>query len=164
MKATQKLYQLVQRELLELESNVILKTGDSYQAFGKYLITPEKYSCTVSFNDDFVGRFANTRTAISYCIADNQNYLNLARKIQNLDERLQHLQLSLDVRKLVSNQTQNSNLKELTMIKIQHRKAREKSILAELEKCIKLAKYLHHKGFSNETERTGRTASYKIYN
>ena len=161
MKPDQRLFHLAQQELEQLEPNLILKVGDTYTAFGKYEITNSDSMVNVVYQDRNVGIFCNTKHAISYCIADNHNLLNLARRIKELDSRLQTTENGINCRTAVKDRTKSAEIRDLAMVKLQHRQARQKWIKAELEKCIKSAKYLHLKGFSNETERTGRTASYK---
>lgn len=163
MKPSQRLIRIAQSELQELQSSIILKNGQEYQVFGRYRIIPDSGLYRVEINGDTQARFLNTKTALSWCIADNQNYLNLARQIQQLDERLQNTQNALQVRRSFKDHTKKPELKELAIVKAQHRAARQSLTLSELEKCIKLAKYLHHKGFSNETERTGRAAPIKVH-
>jgi hypothetical protein len=161
MKPDQRLFRLAQQELEQLEPNLILKVGDTYTAFGKYAITNCNGAVEVVYQDRSVGTFCNTKNAISYCIADNRNLLNLARRIKELDSRLQQTENGINCRTAVKDRAANTEMRELAAVKLQHRQARQKWIKAELEKCIKSAKYLHLKGFSNETERTGRTASIK---
>jgi hypothetical protein len=161
MKPDQRLFHLAQQELEQLEPNLILRVGDTYTAFGKYQIINNDGTVKVAYQDCDVGIFCNTKHAISYCIADNHNLLNLARRIKELDSRLQTTENGINCRTAVKDRTKSSEIRELAAVKLQHRQARQKWIKAELEKCIKSAKYLHLKGFSNETERTGRTASIK---
>jgi hypothetical protein len=161
MKPDQRLFHLAQQALEQLEPNLILKVGDTYTAFGKYEITNRNDAVEVVYQERSVGIFCNTKNAISYCIADNRNLLNLARRIKELDSRLQQTDNGINCRTAVKDRTKSSEMRELATVKLQHRQARQKWIKAELEKCIKSAKYLHLKGFSNETERTGRTASIK---
>lgn len=162
MKPSQKLIKLAQRELAELQSTLILKDGNGYQVFGRYQIVPDSGLYRVDVNSDIQGRFINKKTALSWCIADNQHQMNLARQIQQLDERLQYTQNGLQQRRAVKENTRDPALKELARVKAQHRATRQSQTLAELEKCIKLAKYLHLKGFSNETQRTGSAAPIKV--
>jgi len=161
MKPDQRLFHLAQQELEQLEPNLILKVGDTYTAFGKYAITNRNGAVEVVYQERSVGTFCNTKNAISYCIADNRNLLNLARRIKELDSRLQQTENGINCRTAVKDRASNTEMRDLATVKLQHRQTRQKWIKAELEKCIKSAKYLHLKGFSNETERTGRTASFK---
>jgi hypothetical protein len=161
MKPDQRLFHLAQQELEQLEPNLILKVGDTYTAFGKYQIINNDGTVKVVYQDRDAGIFCNTKHAISYCIADNHNLLNLARRIKELDSRLQTTENGINCRTAVKDRAASTEMRDLASVKLQHRQARQKWIKAELEKCIKSAKYLHLKGFSNETERTGRTASFK---
>lgn len=163
MKTSQRFLNFAQRELQELESKIILKNGSKYQVFGKYTVIPESGLFLVQRQDTVLGKFETTRTALSYCIADKENNLNLARQILDLEQKLQYIRIAIDHRRAFGEKTKNSDLKELSIVKIQHRQQQQHWLKSELEKCIKMAKYLHHKGFSNETERTGRTASHKIH-
>ena len=163
MKNSQRFLSFAQRELQELEADVILKNGSKYQVFGKYTVTPDSGKFLVHCQGIDVGQFETTRSALSYCIADNRNNLNLARQILDLDQKLQYNKIAIAQRRAFGEKTQNFDLKELSKVKIQHRQQQQHWLRSELEKCIKMAKYLHHKGFSNETERTGRTASHKVY-
>ena len=98
MKTSQKLADLVQRELPQLLNQLIIDDGGKYRAFGIYVIEPGSHGYTVIRRDDVVGTFSSSKSALAWCIADRNNQLNLAREIQNLDFTLVRLRNDIQIR------------------------------------------------------------------
>mgnify|MGYP003345908718 CR=1 FL=1 len=154
MNQEQKLERWAEREIQRnLDKMILSDEQGGYVAFGKYLIEPQDTGYSVSTWDRTVHCFANKRTALSYCIADKINHINLANQILNLDRKQQILANDIAGRSAMGNRGRTQDFYETVNTKIQPKIARHDMVKAELEKCINSAKYIQIKGFNNETSR-----------
>jgi hypothetical protein len=155
MNQEQKLEQFAERELQRNIHKIIIDDSlGGYVAFGKYHIKPGTTGFVVSTWDREIHRFANKRTAISWCIADKINHINLANQILNLDQKQQTLEADINCRRTLGTRGRTEDFAEIVNTKIQPKLDRHKMVSAELEKCINSAKYIQIRGFNNETART----------
>ena len=148
------LYQLLPVTVLPGEDN-------SYLAFGRYHIVPESPGYRVYINDDDQGFFSSTRTALSWCIADNHQRYNLASNLKNIDTMLYNLVNDIFVRVGMANKTRNAALRESIETKLEPKIILRRELEQQLDKCVKSAKYIQQKGFSNETQRFGTATTNK---
>ena len=153
--AIQRLEQIIEQDLCDLEKTIILADGKRYLVFGKYRIEPEGDIWIVIKNTLKVGEFGEVRSAMSWCIADKYHQHGLRENISRLEKH--RLMLKSDI-KVRSGLKINS---EAVAMKIETRRYRLQQIDFQLDKCINQAKYWQIRGFNNETQRTGRTASHR---
>lgn len=157
-----KLEQWASKEIQRNISNVILPSDDGdLIVFGTYCLREQNQSYAVHSTNNFIGNFGSKKTALSYCIADKYNRLNLAREILTLDRKKQILQADIHTSQTLAAKSKQSNWAETVNTKIQPKIEMLKSVSRELEKCVNLAKYLQIRGFNNETDRTSGTTSRK---
>jgi hypothetical protein len=154
MKTSQKLAELVQRELPQLLNQIIIDDGGKYRAYGIYVIESSSHGYTVTRRDHAIGTFSSSKSALAWCIADRNNQLNLAREIQNLDFTLVRLRNDIQIRGSIA-KTSRGQLWETAHVKTAQRYEHSRHIENELTKCINSAKYQQLRGFNNETARTG---------
>ena len=109
--------------------------------FGRYQIEPADVGVTVTTLDDTIHHFGSKRSAVSWCVADKQNNINT-------------LSSDIQCRKAQADRGKTQEFYEIVNTKIQPKIAQQASVTAELEKCIKMAKYMQIRGFNNETART----------
>jgi hypothetical protein len=122
-----------------------------YVAFGRYYLEPTDSGCSVSTWDRHIHTFSNRRNAISWCVADKYHQYNLANNIQTLDSKKQQMTADIHCRQARAQRGSSEDFYEIVITKIQPKQELLNSVIAELEKCINLAKYLQLRGFSNET-------------
>jgi hypothetical protein len=134
--------------------------GD-YEAFGKYHIIPQKPGYRVYVNDDDQGFFNSSRSAISWCVADKYNKLNLARDLLKFDNMLANISNDIFVRAGIANKTKDPNVKESIETKLEPKLIQKRELEQQLTKCVNWAKYLQQKGFDNETSRFGSATAIK---
>lgn len=156
MKKEQKLERFAEREFKRNLHTMIIEDEDGgYIAFGRYRLIPNKHQFNVfTTSEDLIGSFSNKRTAISWCVADKYNQLNLAANIKNLDIKKQSMENDLYVTKSQADRTRNEGFAEVVLTKLQPKVERLSWLNNELEKCLNSAKYLQLRGFQNETART----------
>jgi len=154
MNTEQKIEQWAEREIgRNLHKMIIDDQAGGYVVFGKYYIKSKENKFAVETWDREIHKFANKRTAISWCIADRVNHLNLAIQILNLDRKQQILEADINTRKTLGNRGRTEDFAEIVHTKIQTKIDQHTMVMAELEKCINSAKYIQIRGFNNETAR-----------
>jgi len=153
MNKEQKLDRFAAREFKRnLDSTILKDQNDSYIAFGKYQLIPNKHQYEVrTINNDLIAAFGNKRIAISWCVADKYNQINLAIYIKNLDRKKQEMSSDIQVSKAQADRSTNSDFVEVVLTKLQPKIEQFALLNNELEKCLNSAKYLQLRGFQNET-------------
>jgi hypothetical protein len=153
---------MFRQEFKGLSENMIFQNADGgYEVFGKYRIIPESQGYRVCCSATEVGNFSNTKTALSWCIADKFTYYNLARDILTLDNKLNSLISDISVRANLADRSKTPLFRETIEIKLETKIIRKKQVEQELTKCVNYAKYCQQRGFNNETIRTGRPTAVK---
>lgn len=154
MNKEQKLERWAEKEIQRnIHAMIIADDRGGFVAFGKYWIQPTETGYLVKTWSDEIHEFSNKKTAISYCVADNNNLINLAIRIKTLDTKQQLLANDIRCRRLQCNQTRSQDFYDSVDIKVQPTVVRHQAIATELEKCINMAKYIQIRGFHNETAR-----------
>lgn len=154
MTQEEKIEKWTERELRRNMHKVIINDDNGgYVVFGRYYISPEPTGFVVKTWDKTIHCFANKRTAMSWCIADKVNHLNLANQILYLDRKQQSLSADINSRRTLGNRGRTEDFAEIVNTKIQPKVNRHNMVSAELEKCINSAKYIQIRGFNNETAR-----------
>jgi hypothetical protein len=162
MKHYQKLEHFAAKEIQSLAVKLIVSDGkNGYNAFGKYHVVPSPEHVVVNIRNKDSLTFGSKRSAISWCVADHLNQHALARSIHLLDNKKHSLAADIQCRRALAERSHSQDFYESVTTKIQSKVAYYNTLTQELEKCINSAKYWQIRGFSNETERPGRTASHK---
>lgn len=155
MNKEQKLENWAERELRRsIHKMIIDDDAGGYIVFGKYYITPDQDRFSVNTWDKLIHKFASKRSAISWCVADRVNNINLANQILVLDRKQQLLAADIHCRQGQGRRSKTSDFEEIVDTKVQPKIIKHDAIKAELEKCINSAKYIQIRGFNNETART----------
>jgi len=154
MNQDQKLENFAERELQRNIHKIIIDDQHGgYVAFGRYYITPDSSRFRVNTWDRQIHCFNSKKSAISWCIADHINHINLANRILTLDRKQQILESDINTRKTLGNRSLREDFAEIVNTKIQPKINQHKLVVSELEKCINSAKYIQIRGFNNETAR-----------
>jgi hypothetical protein len=158
MNIDQKLEKFAEHEFRKNLPHIIFDDDEGgWIAFGKYRIRPVEDGFVVETTTiNYVGTFGSKRTAISWCVADRFDQLNLANEILILDSKKRLTTADIQTRQAVARKSRTQGFSEMIETKIQPKIDVLKSVSAELEKCVNSAKYLQLRGFSNETARTSR--------
>ena len=140
------------REQLDLSKNLlILQTAAGTELFGLYLIRKENELYNVYKRSILVETFSSQKVAVSWCVAEHNFQWKLSERIKQLDGRSQILQNSIETRRAIL-ESSSTQLQSIISAKISHRKAEKYQVDIELEKCVKLTKYLQFKGFNHDTK------------
>jgi hypothetical protein len=148
---------MFRRELQDLLPNIIWQNDNGvYEVFDRYRIAPESGEYRVFCNATDVGLFATTRSALAWCIADKNKAYNLARELQELDRKFTALNNDITVRTTIAERSRRWEFRDPVATKLETKIIRRKQVENQLAKCINWAKYTQQRGFTNETQRTGR--------
>lgn len=158
----QEFERIFRQEFKDITPNLIWqnKAGE-YEAFGRYRIVPVRPGYQVFCAATEVGTFHSTRSALSWCIADKHHAYNTAREMLMVDNKLNALTQDINARAAVGDRSQNPELREIILTKLESKIIHKKQLENQLTKCVNWAKYIQQRGFDNETARTGRSQSNK---
>jgi hypothetical protein len=158
MKPDQELERLFQQEFKYITPNLIWQNENGeYEVFGKYKIIPgNRQYRVVADMDDNIGIFSQTRTALSWCIADKYKQYNLARELLLVDQKLSSLAHDISARTAIGEKSRKTEFREIVGTKLETKIIHKKQLENQLAKCVNSAKYWQQRGFNNETARTGR--------
>lgn len=159
--ALDRLQQLVRSDVETFKHNIIVGDDGHYLVFDRYEIRKDPQGCQVQKYHCDPKFFSTSRTALSWCIADKYNQVNLARMITRLDEEKQLLADDIAARQHLVKNIQDKHRREAVGNKIDSRRRRLREVSEQLDKCVNQAKYWQIRGFNNETQRTGRTSSHR---
>ena len=157
MNTEQEFDRIFRQEFRGLADKTIFQADDGkYHVFGRYVIQPDSGRYRVFCSATDVGLFTTTRTALSWCIADNHKSYALARDLQTIDQKLGHITNDIAVRAAVGDCSSNPQFREDIEIKLEGKIILKKQLELQLAKCVNQAKYYQQRGLDNETARTGR--------
>ena len=162
MKSDQEFERLFRQEFRDIMPNTIWKNDDGvYVVFGHYRIHPQRPGYRVFCSATDVGVFSSTKTALSWCIADKNKAYNTARELLTIDTKLTALTQDINTRAAVGDRSQNPQLRETILTKLETKIIQKKLLENQLTKCVTWAKYIQQRGFEDETQRTGRSQPNK---
>jgi len=162
MKSDQEFDRMFRQEFKDITSNLIWKNDHGvYEVFGHYRIAPTRPGYRVFCSATDVGVFSNTRTALSWCIADKHRAYNIARELLLTDNKLAALTQDISTRAAAGDRSQDPAWRETILTKLETKIIQKKLLENQLTKCVDWAKYIQQKGFDNETARTGRSQPNK---
>jgi len=162
MKPNNDVVRILHKEFPEVLTNAIWQNDDgSYSVFGKYTLISEACGFKVFCSSTDIGIFRNTRSALSWCIADKFKAFKTAREILETDQKLAHISNDIAVRTTLADRSQHWEFRDIVGFKLESKIIKKKQLENQLTKCVNWAKYCQQRGFTNETQRIGRSQPNK---
>ena len=158
-----RLEQVLSSEYDSIKQNLMFSTPQGYELFDVYIISKTPDGAAVQKRLGAPVEFTSTKSAVSWCIADKYNQIRLADEIMQLDKTRRRLREDVLFSKVYTRQLRDATVRETAALKLQVKQDMLQFTETGLEKCANLAKYWQLRGFSNEIERTRRTASNSNY-
>jgi hypothetical protein len=157
--ALKRLEQLLEEEFDQIRNNLIFCDNDQYYAFNTYQIVKNSNGTVEVIKGRFDPKtFSSFRIALSWCIADKYQQLNLAYRLIQLDREKLRISADISARQSLVRQITNSERREAAQLKITTKKTSIIQVEKQLTKCVNLAKYWQIQGFNrDETARFRRT-------
>lgn len=149
------LFETVVNDVLKDSDDLILKSGNTVQAFGCYSIAENSGEYKIYKNKVHVTSANSYKCALAWCIANKNNLKSLQEKLNRLQKELSWKQNEIEFFKHAINQPIPSERKYVIEDKLLLSIQRAKHLRKQLNKCLDSAKYIQQKGFNNETSRLG---------
>ncbi len=128
----------------DLEQQIIIQKGKTYQAFGSYLIEETQFGWQVTsdlFADPML--FNTAKVALAWCIAHKVKQYKLAAMLSHLDARVTEKQFDVD---MLTNRLDNTVIDEadraILMARLMEDINSRQMFKKQLAKCLKQAKYI----------------------
>jgi hypothetical protein len=153
MKASQKLAALAERELPKLLDHVIVADGEKYRVFGSYVLRQTTQGYSLTYQDNPVGTFTSTRSAMAWCIADKNHGYNTAREILRTDNKLTALKNDIHTRAAIGDRSRDPNLREIILTKLESKIIQKKMLENQLNKYVNWAKQTQSRKFISENNK-----------
>jgi hypothetical protein len=150
--SAERLFAKIAREKL-LSDNAILRTAQGFFAFGKYNIVETNHCFEIYRGATLATITANSRTALSWCIADKLKKYTLAQQISMFDAEVNWRSNEIVCYRRTMHNSTDIVRRSIARDRISESQLRLKHAKYHLDKCINLAKYWQQKGFNDETER-----------
>jgi hypothetical protein len=153
----QKLESWAHREFERNRNNIIIEDEQgTVLAFGGYAIVQESRGARVIKYGEDITVFTTRAAAMSWCVADHHNLVNLARKVRTLDLSKRMLQQDLDARRASAERSHSLDFRERVMTKVGAKQSQLNQVRSELSELMSQAKYIQLQGLQHETSRTRR--------
>ena len=152
-----KLDRWAERELERNRNKIIIEDDQgTLFAFGGYVIVQENQGAKVVKYSNDARVFSNRAAAMSWCVADQHNLVNLSRRIEALDFSKRMLQQDLYARRTSAERTRNADFRERVLTKISSKQNQLQRVKTELAELMSQTKYIQLQGLQHETSRTRR--------
>ena len=157
MNTEDKLDRWAQRELERHLDKIIVQDAEGKLfAFGRYVIVSDILGAKVMKYGSDVAVFTSKASAMTWCVADQNNRLTLAHKVRTLDLTKRMLQQDLDMRRAAAERSRNADFRERVLTKISTKQSQLNQVRTELTELMSQAKYIQLQGLQHETSRTRR--------
>lgn len=155
----QRLEQIVEPDLAQLKSKMILEHDNQYHVFDHYIIDRAPDNTYRVARQRYTDKnFSSLPVALSWCIADKRQDTTLSYAIQDLDHEYIRISNDVHTREALLKRIKDPDRREVTQLKIITKKDGLRAVENRLAKCVSLAKYYQIRGFNrDETARTRHT-------
>jgi len=130
----------------------IVQSGETYHVLERYRIVKHDDVYDVYKYDDFVSTLSSSSAALGWCIYDSKNLWSKGNDIIRDDRRIQQYKFDIENRKRILDKTKNDDERQVLLIRINEDANKLKQARRNLNKTVKLTKYIKIKGFNDESE------------
>ena len=146
---TQKIKRFFERESVP----AIVQDGTSYHVFGKYLINQRDNRYDLYKHDHYIDTVSSSAFAMSWCIFDSKNDWKNSHTLIVNDKRIQGYRFQIENRKRILKTAKDPDDREWLLIRINEDVERMREAKRNLDKTVKLTKYIKIKGFNDDESR-----------
>ena len=149
-RVTQKIKRFFEKEAVP----AIVQDGTSYHVFGKYRITQKDNNVYDLYkHDHYAYTVGSSAIAMSWCIFDSKNDWKNSHKLIVNDKKVRDYRFQIENRKRILKTAKDPNDREWLMIRINEDIERMREAKRNLDKTVKLTKYIKIKGFNDNESR-----------
>jgi len=151
-KLESKLKQFFIREIADNTDILILQDEDgSYELFNRFKIHKinNGYKTISNYNSD-EKLFSTLQNAVTWCIFENRNKFNQAKRVEYLDKMLAGTETNIEVHKKLIRKTKDLENKLIYISKMSQEQAKRKLMLREMSNFIAESKMWQTKKFATK--------------
>jgi len=149
-RVTQKIKRFFERESVP----AIVQDGTQYHVFGKYVINQtDNHRYDLYKHDQYIDTVTSSAVAMSWCIFDSKNDWKNSHTLIVNDKRIQDYRFQIENRKRILKTAKDLNDREWLMIRINEDIERMREAKRNLDKTVKLTKYIKIKGFNEDESK-----------
>ena len=130
----------------------IVQADDTYHVLGKYRIVVKDGVYDLYKHEHYVDALSSSAAALSWCMYDSKNQWRQTHTILTNDRKIQQYRFEIENRKRILNDTKDADTREWLLIRINEDAQRLREAKRNLDKCVKLTKYIKIKGFNDESK------------
>jgi len=131
----------------------IVQDGKRYHVLGKYVINHKDDGYELYKHDQYVNTVATSAVALSWCIFDSKNDWQNSHQLLTNDKKIQQYRFQIENRKTILKSVKNQSDREWLLIRIAEDSERLREAKRNLNKTVKLTKYIKIKGFNDYESR-----------
>ena len=127
----------------------IVQDGERYHVFGKYMLNKKDQSVELYKDGHYVGTVSSSAIAMSWCMFDVKHDWKNSYSLLKNDEKFNRYKFQIENRKQILKNVKDYNDREWLLIRINEDIERMREVKRNLDKTIKLTKYIKIKGFND---------------
>jgi len=144
------------------KNNIMVPNQDGgYHLFGLFDVLEHSGVVAVFRNSEKIQEFSTMRHAVSWCIAEKYQQLQLSTDILRLDRDYQRLKNNGVTMSAMLARIRDRARRAVARAKHDDNAWKISQLQNQLEKCVARAKYLQIRGFNDEIARTRRPAPHR---
>jgi hypothetical protein len=130
----------------------IVQADDTYHVLGKYRIVVKDGRYDLYKHEHYVDVLSSSAAALSWCMYDSKNQWQQTHAILTNDRKVQQYRFEIENRKRILKETRDQEEKQWLTIRINEDAHRLREAKRNLEKYVRMAKYIKIKGFNDESK------------
>lgn len=135
---------------------IVREYDGSYNLFGRYLIKPSEDGLyEVSFVKDEGEKytFSSLKNAVTWCVFEKNKKYKEIKHIQDLDNILGSLDVSIAQHKKLAEKVEDIELKDIFLAKLYEEKLKKRVALEQMNEYVNISKYWQTKKFAENQAR-----------
>lgn len=149
-----KLQRIVGADMRSLERNLMVGDAGRYEVFGNYEIHDHGTEAHVYHNGDLRFIASDTRSAVSWCVAERHKQHELSNEILRLDQQKHRVERDINNTRMMLPRITSTDLRSTVIDKLHVKEQVLSNVKNRLSNCINRAKYIQIRGFNDEIART----------
>lgn len=138
-----------------MDDVAIFRNSDgSYELFDKYLIhkNEDYYRLTTKYSST-TKCFSSLKNAVTWCIFDKRNKLDVLSRIEELDRMIDGMDISINIHKKLIEKSKDRELKLIYAAKLSQEQVVRKKYINELLTFINDSKYWQSQRFAAKSQK-----------
>lgn len=132
----------------KVDKLIIIDENNNYLVFGKYIIKKIAEVYEVSHKTTMTLKiFSQLKNAVSWCIFDSKNMINVARRLQVIDKEISSINTVIMLHQKLCKNTKNNESKLIYLAKLNEEKLKRNILLSELNQLLRQSDDIQKRNF-----------------